>query len=83
MLYHPPCAIAITNTFFFSFLEKCGGELVTLRLACCPYVRHDAMETIKNVCTELEGAFSIIHRALCSQTQHIRLTCVCVIITLA
>ncbi|XP_064402047.1 F-box/LRR-repeat protein 4-like [Halichondria panicea] len=44
----------VTEGALCNFLEKCGSQLVTLRLACCLYVGKHAMKTIRNVCTELE-----------------------------
>ncbi len=37
------------------FLEECGHDLLTLRLACCKYVGKNCLATIGRVCTKLEG----------------------------
>ena len=40
-----------------SFLEECGGELRTLKLACCRYITKNTLATIGRVCKNLEGIF--------------------------
>ena len=44
--------------FISRFLEECGSELVTLRLACCKYVGEKTLATIGRVCTKLQGVWS-------------------------
>lgn len=43
------------------YLEECGGELVTLRLACCKYIGEKTMSTIGRVCTKVEGLLKETH----------------------
>lgn len=39
----------------YRFLEECGSELRTLRLACCRYISKQTLSTIGKVCPNLEG----------------------------
>lgn len=48
------CLIASSTR---SFLEECGGELRTLKLACCRYITKNTLATIGRVCNNLEGIF--------------------------
>ena len=49
-----------TNTHHaLRFLEECGEKLVTLRLACCPYIGEKSMATIGRICKQLEGTVTV------------------------
>lgn len=64
---------AIVSLFSCSFLEECGSELKTLKLACCRYITRNTLATIGRVCKDLEGALLILvcTTIVCENVHHI------------
>lgn len=64
-IFPPPveCTKLITLCLH-SFLEKCGGKLVCLRLSCCQYVDNEVIKSLCQCCPNLEGLYSFKFRAL-------------------
>ena len=69
----PSGSHVIVSLFSCSFLEECGGELKTLKLACCRYITRNTLATIGRVCKDLEGTLLILvcTTIVCENVHHI------------